>query len=85
MSVTSFNDAVVAAVAKGWDAAAEVDVDAVEGKGGGKGEAFGRRRNRRGGGGGRREGGFFGPVLRVRGRREVHDGVASRVRGKEEG
>ena len=27
MSVTSFNDAVVAAVAKGWDAAAEVDVE----------------------------------------------------------
>ena len=25
MSVTSFNDAVVAAVAKGWDAAAEVE------------------------------------------------------------
>jgi len=32
MSVTSFNDAVVAAVAAGWDAAAEVDEDAVRKK-----------------------------------------------------
>ena len=78
MSVTSFNDAVVAAVAKGFlDAAAEVETVKDDLRKTAKVVQVRRLE-----GGGRREGGFFGrPILRVRGRREVHDGVA-RERGE---
>merc|ERR1719265_2996681 len=77
MSVTSFNDAVVAAVAKGFlDAAAEVETVKDDLRKTAKVVQVRRLE------GGRREGGFFGrPILRVRGRREVHDGVA-RERGE---